>query len=73
MIFLLPVYAIILIINVPGLIKRKEWRELIAFFVFYTIAFVLGLMYVLDITIPSPMKGLNCLISDLLGLKYPKY
>ena len=72
MIFLLLIYALIIIINVPGLIKRKEWRELTAFSILYIIAFALGLMYVLDIPIPSPMKGLQHLIVDVLGIKYPQ-
>jgi len=70
-IFLLLIYALIIIINVPGLVKRKEWRELTAFFILYIIAFALGLMYVLDIPIPSPMKGLQHFIADVLGIKYP--
>jgi hypothetical protein len=72
MIFLLLIYALIIIINVPQLIKRREWRELTAFFILYTIAFTLGLMYVLDIPIPSPMKALQHLIVDVLGIKYPQ-
>jgi len=72
LIFLLLIYAFILIINVPGLIKRKEWRELAAFSFLYVIAFALGLMYVLDIPIPSPMKGLQHLIVDIFGIEYPQ-
>ncbi|HHY82095.1 MAG TPA: hypothetical protein GX505_05370 [Clostridiales bacterium] len=72
MIFLFFIYAFIIIINVPGLIKRKEWRELTVFSVFYIIAFALSLMYVLDIPIPSPMKGLQHLIVDIFGIEYPQ-
>jgi len=72
MIYLFIIYALIIIINVPGLIKRKEWRELTVFSVLYIIAFALGLMYVLDIPIPSPMKGLQHLFVDILGIKYPQ-
>lgn len=72
MIFLLLIYALIIIINVPGLIKRKEWKELTAFSILYVIAFTLGLMYVLDIPVPSAMKGLQHLIVDVLGIKYPQ-
>jgi len=71
MIFLLLIYALKIIIIVPGLIKRNEWRELAVFSILYIIAFVLGLMYVLDIPIPSPMHGLQRLIVDVLGIKYP--
>lgn len=70
MIFLLLIYASIFAINAPGLIKRKERKEFVAFLIFYAIAFVLGLLYVLDIPVPSPMRGLQYLISDVLGLKY---
>jgi len=73
MIFLILIYALIMALSVPGLIKRKEWRELAAFSVFYVIGFVLGLMYVLDIPVPSPMKGLQQLIAEVLGIKYPEY
>jgi len=73
MIFFLLIYAFIIVLSVPGLIKRKEWRELTVFSVLYIIAFALGLMYVLDKHIPSPMKGLQYLIEDMLGLKYPQY
>ncbi|NLX65135.1 MAG: hypothetical protein GX022_10275 [Clostridiaceae bacterium] len=72
MIFLLLIYAYIFIINVPGLIKRKEWKELAAFSFLYVIAFALGLMYVLDIPIPSPMEGLQHFFVDILGIEYPK-
>lgn len=72
MIFLILIYAFIIVINVPGLIKRKEWRELAVFSVLCVIAFALGLMYVLDIHIPSPMKGLQHLIADIFGIKYPQ-
>jgi len=72
MILLILIYGFIIIVNVPGLIKRKEWKELIAFSVLYVIAFALGLMYVLDIPIPSPMKGLQHFFVDILGLEYPQ-
>jgi hypothetical protein len=71
MIFLLLIYTFIAWTSVPGLIRKKEWRELAAFSVFYIIAFVLGLLYILDIPIPSVMKWLNYIISDKWGLKYP--
>lgn len=72
MIYLILIYAFIIMINVPGLIKRKEWKELAVFSIMYVIAFALGLMYVLDIPIPSPMKGLQHLIVDMLGIEYPQ-
>jgi hypothetical protein len=72
MIALLLIYAFIAVLNIPGMIKKKEWRELAAFSVFYAAGFLLGLLYVLDIPIPSPMKGLDYLIVEVLGIKYPE-
>lgn len=72
MIFLLVIYILIFLITAPGLIKRKEWKEFTAFLFLYVIAFVLGLLYVLDIPIPSPMRGLHHLIVEILGIKYPQ-
>ena len=73
MILFLLIYILIIVLNVPGLIKKREWKELAAFSVLYIIAFVLGLMYVLDIPVPSPMKGLQHLIVDIMGIKYPQH
>lgn len=70
MIFLLLIYALVALLNIPQLVRKKEWRDLTAFLVFYTTALVLGLLYVLDIPVPSPMKGLQYFISDVLGIKY---
>ncbi|HHV99225.1 MAG TPA: hypothetical protein GXX36_06595 [Clostridiaceae bacterium] len=72
MIFLIMIYIVIFLLNVPGLINRKEWRELTVFLVLYIIAFIMGLMYTLDVPIPSPMEGLQYLIAEVLGIKYPK-
>ncbi|MDF2986242.1 MAG: hypothetical protein K0R50_1752 [Eubacterium sp.] len=72
MILLFIIYAFIAWIKIPELIRKKEWRELSAFSVFYIIGFVLGLLYVLDIPVPNPMKGLQYIISEVWGLKYPQ-
>lgn len=72
MIFLLLIYAFIAWFNIPTLIRKKEWRELSAFSIVYMIAFVLGMLYVLDIPIPNPIKWLQHIISDVWGLKYPQ-
>lgn len=72
MIFLLLIYAFIAVLNIPGMIKEKEWRELAVFSIFYAAGFLLGLLYVLDIPIPSPMEGLDHLIVQVMGIKYPE-
>lgn len=67
---LLLIYIFIALLQVPGLIKKKYWRELAAFSIFYMTALIMGVLYVLDIHIPSPMKAERYIVEDLLGLKY---
>jgi hypothetical protein len=56
----------------PPLIKNREKKELIAFAVFFVLAFVLTILYALDVNIPSPIKGIQHIIVDVLGIKYPE-
>lgn len=70
MIILLLVFASMAYIQIPGLVKNKYWKELAAFLAFFTAAFVLCLLYVLDVDIPSPMKGISYIFDDLLQIKY---
>lgn len=72
MIYLVLIYTVIILFTVPDLVKRKLKKELAVFSVLCFIAFVLGLLYVLDVPIPSPMKGLHKLIVEKWGIQYPK-
>ncbi len=67
---MLLIFALLAFFQIPGLIKKKYWKELIAFSFFYTFAFVLSFLYVLDVAIPSPIKGVRYVIEDLLKIKY---
>lgn len=70
MIIVLLIYIFIALVQVPGMIKKKYWRELAAFSFFYIAAFILSILYVLDVKIPSPYKGIAYVIVDVLHLKY---
>jgi len=67
---LLIIYIIIAGLQIPPLIKKKYWRELIVFSVFFVFAFILNLLQVLDVKIPSPMKAVKYVVEDVLHLKY---
>ena len=67
---MLLIFVLMAFVQIPGLIKKKYWKELIAFSFFYMAAFTVSLLYVLDITIPSPIKGVKYVIEDLLKIKY---
>lgn len=69
MIIMLLIYAFIGFFQVPGLIKEKHWRELIVFSIFYTAAFILSLLYVLDIKILSQFQVMKDVTDYVLRLK----
>ncbi|SDZ67652.1 hypothetical protein SAMN05421736_13028 [Evansella caseinilytica] len=71
MIFLLLVFfAIVVWLEVPGLIRKKYWRELAVFSLFLLSTFFLSLLQLLDVRIPNPVKGIEYVIKDILRLNY---
>lgn len=66
------VFLIILIIETPKLIINKYWKELIVFLSLLSLAFVLGVLVILDVRIPSPLDGVNFIIDDILDLSWDR-
>jgi len=63
------VYIMIALIQMPSLIRQKLWRELATFLVLLGIGFILSLLQVIGVRIPSPNQGILILaeiISDIL-------
>lgn len=65
---LLVLFGGIVIFEVPGLIYRKYWKELIVFFLLLGFAFIISFLVVLDITIPSPAKGIEIVVTRFLKI-----
>lgn len=59
-------FTIIALIEVPALLKKKQKRELIAFVVLLLPGLVITIMLSLNITVPSPVKGIEYLVQHLL-------
>lgn len=70
MILLILVYAAIYLLQVPSLVREKNWRELIVFSCFLTLAFIFGLLLNIGVKIPSPLKFIQHEIQDPLNLHY---
>jgi len=71
MIFLLViVFIVVILFEVPSLIRKKHWRELGVFSILLSIAFVMSLLLTIGIKLPSPAKGLVFLVRDILHLNY---
>ncbi|HHV19482.1 MAG TPA: hypothetical protein GXZ27_11655 [Thermoanaerobacterales bacterium] len=59
------IFILIIFFEIPGLIRRKLWRELAAFSVFLTIGFVLSFLQVIGVKIPSPNDGITFLVETV--------
>ena len=59
------IFILIIFFEIPGLIRRKLWRELAAFSVFITIGFVLSFLQVIGVKIPSPNDGITFLVETV--------
>ena len=59
------IFILIIFFEIPGLIRRKLWRELAAFSVFLTIGFVLSFLQVIGVKIPSPNDGIIFLVETI--------
>lgn len=72
MIIILVVLAFLVIayFNVPKLIRAKEWRELTVFMSLYTLGMTLSILLIIGVTIPSPIKGAQYILKDVLNLHY---
>ncbi|TWH48452.1 hypothetical protein [Sporomusa sp. KB1] len=69
-ILLCGIYAIIAFVQGAMLIRKKYWREFWICSVLLVVAFMLNLMQVLNVKIPSPMVGVHYIVNDVLQLNY---
>ena len=63
-------YIILVLIEVPKLIKNKHWRELVVFSVILTLAFINSIFQLKDIDIPNPVKETQYFVKSLFPFSY---
>lgn len=69
MVFLLILTFVgIILFEVPGLIKKKMWRELAAFSFYLSIGMALSIPQALGIILPNPSKVIEVLIKPISEL-----
>jgi hypothetical protein len=56
---------LIIFLEVPSLIQKKLWRELTAFFVLLAVGFVLSLLQIMKVKIPSPNDAIIFIIESI--------
>jgi len=60
-------FAIICCYEIPKLIERKYWKELVIFSVFLMIALVFTIMHGMGITLPNPNQPAELLLHFTAG------
>ena len=70
MIILILLYAVLVLIEVPGFVRKKRWRELTVFSVLIVIAFVIGVFQIKHIDIPNPVRDTQFFVKSLFPFGY---
>lgn len=53
--YLIIIFAIILLINLPPMVKKKDIKMMIIYGCFFTVAFTLSILLTLGVSITSPL------------------
>jgi hypothetical protein len=56
------IYIALIFICIPGVFKKRQWREVVIIFVLLTAGFTLSLLQILGVDVPNPNKGIESLI-----------
>lgn len=68
LLLLLAAFAAIISLEVPGLVKKKMWRELVVFSVYLSVGMALSIPQVLGARLPDPNKIIESLFLPLSKL-----
>lgn len=69
-ILILFAFALIILGEVPNLIRVKSWKDSVLFSVILTIGFVTAILLYIGVDIPSPIVGVRHLFEDVFKLSY---
>ena len=69
-VLLILVFAVLILYEVPGLIRNKQWRELAVYSVLISLAFTISLLQTLNVKILNPVRDVQYFVSDILHLRY---
>ncbi len=66
MVGLLALMIFIVFFELPGLLNKKQYREMAAFLIICVIAAAYGSLYLLDIPLPSPFEVITKTVSNVM-------
>jgi|CZCA01.1.fsa_nt_gi hypothetical protein len=65
---LVAVFTVIALFEVPKILEKGLWRELLVFSVLLLFGFTLSVLLALEVRLPSPVKGIRSLMNPILRL-----
>ncbi|GIO36314.1 hypothetical protein J41TS12_11750 [Paenibacillus antibioticophila] len=57
-------------VDLPDMIRNKQWRNLAIYSAIFLSVFTFGILVASDITVPSPIKAIQVIYRDVLGLSF---
>ncbi|MDI7248080.1 MAG: hypothetical protein QME92_11555 [Bacillota bacterium] len=61
-------FAVMVAYEVPGMIRRREWGELVLFLVLVSFGFVVSFLQTIGVRVPNPVRGIEFLTGKVAGL-----
>lgn len=63
-------FALIALVDFPSVMKARQLKEIVVYSSLFILAFVISLLQIMHIDVPSPAKGLWFLIENVLHIAY---
>lgn len=63
------VFALIAGLQVPGLVRKGYWRELVVFSILLGMGFVLSVLLAMGVELPYISSGITRIVKSIFGLK----
>ena len=64
---LITAFLVMLLLDLPALLLKKQWKELAVFFILWSLGFVMSFLLTIGIKLPSPVKGIEAVINLFIG------
>ena len=68
-VFLVLVFALFGVIQISILLRKKKWRDLTVFCIFFVFSFVICILHASGVQLPSPIMGINAFL-DRINLHF---
>lgn len=66
-------FALVILVELPGMIRHKLTREMVMFFVLLALAATIVIIEAAGLELPSPMQLARYFLEDVVGLSYSKF